>query len=185
MLGEGMLPPVVVQLKGDIAQFQAKMAEARGEVDSFQEGAGGKLAMMQNMAKVGLFAIGAAAIGVGTSSVKMAGDFQESMTQLVTGAGESKANIKMVGDGILQMAGQVGQSTTLLAQGMYMIESAGYHGAAGLSVLKAAAEGARVGNADLGTTANALTTVMRCHVGSDSHRCQWQDAPSGLGFIPG
>jgi TP901 family phage tail tape measure protein len=47
-----------------------------------------------------------------------------------------------------------------LSKGMYLIESAGYHGAQGLSVLKAAAEGAKVGGADMATVANGLTTAL-------------------------
>ena len=106
-------------------------------------------------------AVSAAVVGVGAVAVKMAADFQQAMTQLVTGAGESTANLQLVSNGILDMAGQVGESAQALASGMFMIESAGYHGAAGLEVLRAAAEGARVGNADLQTTADAVTTVMR------------------------
>lgn len=102
--------------------------------------------------------VGAALLGV--KAVKMAGDFQDSITQLATGAGESVANLKMVSDGILQMATQTGTSTKQLTDGMYMIESAGYHGAAGLQVLQAAAEGAKVGNASLADVANGVTTAM-------------------------
>src|SRR5262249_41214254 len=58
------------------------------------------------------------------------------------------------------LATDTGTSTKQLTDGMYMIESAGYHGAQGLDVLKAAAEGAKVGNADLGTVANGITTIM-------------------------
>jgi TP901 family phage tail tape measure protein len=82
------------------------------------------------------------------------------MTQLVTGAGESEKNIGMVSDGILSLAVQTGSTTKDLAAGMYMIESAGYHGAKGLDVLKAAAEGAKVGNASLADVANGVTTAM-------------------------
>src|SRR5690348_1221802 len=77
-------------------------------------------------------AVVAAGIGIAGASVAMAADFQESMTQLVTGAGESKANLQAVSDGILGIARDTGTSTSQLAQGMYMVESAGYHGAAGL-----------------------------------------------------
>ncbi len=59
------------------------------------------------------------------------------------------------------MAVQTGTGTKQLTDGMYLIESAGYHGKAGLDVLRAAAEGAKVGNADLGTVANATTTIMK------------------------
>lgn len=109
-------------------------------------------------------AAGAAIVGVGVMATKMAGDFQTSMVQLSTGAGEATAAIRpggVVYNGILQMAKDTGTSTSQLADGMYMIGSAGYHGAQGLAILQAAAEGAKVGNADLGTTADALTTVMK------------------------
>jgi len=99
-------------------------------------------------------------VGVAAYSVKAAMNFQGLTTALVTGAGESEKNLKMVSDGILAMAGKVGQTPAQLAQGLYMIESAGYHGSAGLTVLQAAAEGAAVGSAQMETVANALTTAM-------------------------
>jgi TP901 family phage tail tape measure protein len=107
-----------------------------------------------------LLLAGAAVVGLSAVAVHMAGDFQESMTQLVTGAGESASNLQTVSNGILAMSSQVGESTSQLSQGMYMIESAGYHGAAALNVLKDAAEGAKVGASDLGTVADAVTTVL-------------------------
>ena len=106
---------------------------------------------------LGLTAFG---VGVAAVSIKMAGDFQSSMTELVTGAGESKSAIAGVSKGLLDMAGQVGFSAEALAKGMFMVESAGFHGAAGLDVMRIAAEGAKVGGADLGTTADALTTIL-------------------------
>src|SRR6266704_1574388 len=103
---------------------------------------------------------GVIAVKFGIDAVKAAGDFQGGMTSLVTGAGELESNLKMVSDGVLQLSIDTATSTKQLTSGMYMIESAGYHGADGLNVLKIAAEGAKVGNADLGATANALTTIL-------------------------
>jgi TP901 family phage tail tape measure protein len=116
------------------------------------------------------FALGAgvAIAAIGDKTIKMAADFQQGMTRLQTGAGESAKNIKMVGDGILAMAGQVGESTKDLSAGMYLIESAGFHGADGLNVLRDAAEGAKVGNADMATVADAVTTALNAyHLGAD------------------
>lgn len=124
-------------------------AAAEGESASFSS----------KMQKVGL--IGAAALAaVAVASVDMATEFQSSTTRLVTSAGESTKNIDMVRKGMLAMAGQVGISANELAKGMYTVESGGYHGAAGLTVLKAAAQGAKDENADLGTVANAVTDVL-------------------------
>lgn len=103
---------------------------------------------------------GAALVGMGANAVKAAGDFQSGMTSLVTGAGEAEGNIKQVSAGILQLSTATGTSTKSLTAAMYEIESSGQHGAAGLNVLKAAAQGAKVGNADLDTVAKALTTTL-------------------------
>jgi TP901 family phage tail tape measure protein len=104
---------------------------------------------------------GAAAIaGIAIATVGMASKFQSNITTLETGAGELHKNLGMVSDGILKVAVDTGTSTKQLTDGMFMIESAGYHGKAGLDVLTAAAKGAKVGNADLGAEANAVTTIM-------------------------
>lgn len=118
-------------------------------------------------AKALVAGFGLAIVGMGVASIKAAGDFQSSMTSLVTGAGESSKNINMVSQGILDLANTTGESTKQLSDGMYMIESAGYHGAAGLSVLTAASEGARVGNANLADVANGVTTAMTDYASSN------------------
>lgn len=101
-----------------------------------------------------------AVAGLGIASVKMAGDFQASMVQLVTGAGESKNNLKMVGDGILQMAQDTATPVSQLAEAMYSVESSSFHGAAGLLVLRDAAEAAKVGNASVAEVAHAVSAAL-------------------------
>lgn len=108
--------------------------------------------------QLGLAGLAAGAVTVAT--VKMAGDFQASTTKLVTSANETKDNIGMVRDGILAMAGQVGYSAMQLSDAMYKIESGGQHGADGLKVLQAAAEGAKTENANLTTVGDAVTTML-------------------------
>jgi TP901 family phage tail tape measure protein len=103
--------------------------------------------------------IGVAAV-IGDKAVKAAGDFQSQLVRLTTSAGESTQNLNMVSSGILKIATDTGTGATDLANGMYTVESAGYHGADGLKVLKAAAQGAKEENADLGTVANAVTDIL-------------------------
>src|SRR6185312_9767757 len=105
--------------------------------------------------------VGAVVAGVGVIATKMAGDFQAGLTSLVTGAGEAQKNLGLVSAGILQMSKDTGTSTQQLIAGMYMIESGGFHGAAGLKILQAAAEGAKVGSADLGTVADTVDTILK------------------------
>lgn len=118
---------------------------------------------------MGMAAIGVAAVGAGIAAVKMAGDFQQGTTALITSAGKSAANIDMVRQGILNLSVSTATSTQQLTEGMYMIESAGFHGAAGLQVLTAAAEGAKAENADLGAVANTVTSALNAYAWGADH----------------
>lgn len=156
----GMLPPVVATLLLENKDFNAKIDESEGKLQAFgrsTNGLGSKISSV--MGKVSTGILGAAAVA-GAYSLKMAADFQTATTTLVTGAGESAKNLDMVRKGLIALGGKVGETPMALVKGMYMIESAGYHGAEGLKVLKAAAEGAAIGGADMQTVADALTTTM-------------------------
>jgi TP901 family phage tail tape measure protein len=118
--------------------------------------AGGLKAALGGMATVGV--AGLAAVGV--ESVKMAANYQRATVQLVTSAGEQNKNLGMVREGMLNMAGSVGVSAQDLAKAMYYVEAAGFHAGDGLTVLKAAAQGAAAEGANTTTVAQALTDVL-------------------------
>lgn len=147
----------------EAAASASEAAAATGEA-----GAAGGTDFMGGMAKAGM---GLMAVQAGVNMVQQAfqqatgpfGNFQAQMTQLVTGAGESESALAGVQQGIEQMSVATGTSTDQLSAGMYLIESAGYHGASGLAVLQSAAEGAKVGGADLATVANAVTSALNAY----------------------
>ena len=128
---------------------EEESAAKTGAAGDAAEGAGEKT----KMAFLGV------AVGAGYA-IDQAMKYQEQSTQLVTGAGELDKNLGMVKAGMLGLSAATATSLSQMESGMYMIESAGYHGEAGLEVLQAAAEGAKVGAADLGTVADATTTVL-------------------------
>lgn len=103
---------------------------------------------------------GVAAGVLGVVATKSAGDFESQITGLSTGAGELQSNLKMVGDGALDVANKTGEGTKQLTDGLFLIDSSGQKGAQSLRTLQDAAEGAKVGQADLGVVANATTTIM-------------------------
>jgi TP901 family phage tail tape measure protein len=157
------LSPVFVELKANITEFQAKMGTAAAEIEKLSTKGAGNFDKLQAVGKQAAIGVAALGVGVAAASVKMAADFQTSITALHTGAGESVTNLKLVSDGMLTMAGQVGVGAKQLADGMYNIESAGYHGKQGLEVLKTAAEGAKVGGADMAVVADALTSALNAY----------------------
>lgn len=129
---------------------------AIGDVSRELNGVGGPLKAVAGLA----VAAGAGMAGLAVVSIKAAADLQQSVTQLVTTANEDAKNVGLVTEGIKNMAIETATSTDQLAKGMYVVESAGYHGANGLKVLQAAAQGAKTENADLAVVTKTLTAVM-------------------------
>lgn len=141
--------------KAEASTMAMVAASEKAEADTAKTAA----ASTASMVKVGLGIAAAGAIVIGATA-NMAGDFESATNRIVVSAGESSANLNMVRQGILEMAGQVGDSAMDLAKAGYAIESMGYHGQAALNALKAAAEGAKAENADLNTVAKGLTATM-------------------------
>ena len=163
---DAALASVDASAAGTDTALASTAAAADASALSMKNAAVAQKAVTDNASKfkalgMGLLVMGAAAVGTGVLAVKMAGDFQAGMTSLVTGAGESQSAIGTVSDGILRLSVDTGQSTKSLTDGMYLIESAGYHAAnGGLDVLAASARGAAVGSASLADVANGVTTAM-------------------------
>lgn len=105
--------------------------------------------------------VGLAVAAVGYVSLKAATSFQTLTTRLATTAGEPLKNLAMIRQGIMDIAMATGATADELAKGMYIVASAGYHGAEGLTVLKAATEGAKMEGADFATVSNAVTDALK------------------------
>ena len=159
----GALPPVFIEFIGSYAGLKRTVDGVKTELAEVETTGGGNMAKLGAVSQAALLGIGLAAGAAAIATVHMAADFQTQMTRVQTGAGEAQANMKMVGNGVLAMAGQVGQSTEQLTSGLYTVESAGYHGADALNVLKASAMGAKVGAADLAPVTDAVTTALNAY----------------------
>lgn len=150
-----------VNVGANISGLQSGFGMATKIVSGFSSGVAGGLAPTG----IALAAVGAGAVVLGAKVVSMAGNFQQSVTKLYTTAGEAKANLQMVGDGVLGMSTQVGTGAQKLIDAMYWVESAGFHGAAGLQILKIAAMGAKAENANVTDVVKTLTSALNAYSG--------------------
>jgi hypothetical protein len=142
------------------SEASAAAVTAHNELTTAQAGAtASTLAVGRAFNTVGVVSAGAFAAAM-FESAKAAGNFEQSQTRLVSSAGETHEGLKVVSDGILKLAGDVGYSAGELSQGMYTVESAGFRGADGLKVMTAAAQGAKAENADLTKVNDGLTTSL-------------------------
>ena len=158
---------MAAKTQGSLAELEAAEARATAATARFGESmdaaavrgeaAAGRLKAVEK----GALLVGAAGVAAAAVVVHMAGDSEQSTNKLLTSAGEAHDAIGMVRDGLLSMASQVGVSAEDLSDALYKVESAGYHGAAGLGLLKAAEEGAKAEGASGVTVADALSSAMR------------------------
>ena len=116
----------------------------------------------------------------------MANSFQEAMERIHTQAGVAQAGIAPLSNAVLNLASQVGESPSSLAQALYHVESAfqstGITGSKAMALLQTAAEGARVGGSDLVDTTNALDAIVVSGVGGLN---SYAEAMGGVNAIVG
>lgn len=160
-LASGQFKSSFAPIEGSYRDSMGRLRDANGRfITDIENGwKAGFKTIGASMAKVGK-GVGAIGIGVAAVSVKMAADFQSETAVLQTAAGETAKGLKTVRKGIMDISTNTGTGIKNLTDGMYLIEKAGFRGADGLKVLKAAAQGAREENAKLSDVTNAMTSVM-------------------------
>jgi TP901 family phage tail tape measure protein len=111
---------------------------------------------------LGKTALGVAGLGValGVESVRAAAKFQQSMELIHTQAGRSQKTVDAMSKSVLAMAGSVATAPDELSKGLYHLASTGLSTAKSLSALRIAAEGAKMGGADLESVTNALNATI-------------------------
>lgn len=146
----------------ELTTDNARLASGLLSAKTVSEGAfAGIMAAAKRMAVTLGVAFGAKEIfDFGKSSVEAAMEFEKSMTMIHTQAGASTEAVKAMSKSILDMAAGVGMKPDELAQGMYHLASQGLKGKEAMDALRVAAEGAKIGNANLEDVTNALGAAL-------------------------
>jgi TP901 family phage tail tape measure protein len=162
------LPPVVATLLADTKEFTAKMDGAIGkmaEVDAASATAGARI--QQNLGKMALATIGIG-VGFGAVGVKMAVDFQSSMTKVQNSSGMGQQQIKQLADAFLgtafksefsaeqlatAFAGVAGQLTLLNGHVLTTKQT--------MDVMRSASDLAVAKNIDLASSTQAVVSAMK------------------------
>jgi len=150
------LPPVVAKLIADVGEFTAAMGGAEAKLTGFAA-AQSKLA---GAGKVAMASLAIAAAGAAYESIKLASSFDQTMELIHTQAGASQAEVEHLKSAVLDLAPATGIGPEKLAEGLYHIESTGFRGKEAMEILKAAAQDAAMGLADLDTVTFALSGTM-------------------------
>lgn len=154
---------LTVTFIGNDAQLSAAFKRVGAQLNGLQRAGSGLQSLGGSLTRNVTLPI----VGIGVAAAKMASDFQSAMERIHTQAGVSQKAVGELSDGVLKLAGKVGEAPTELADGMYHVASslnatlpAAQRVSTELKVLKTAAEGARVGNANLVDVTNALDAAV-------------------------
>ncbi len=139
-----------------------------------------------------------AAIWLGDKSVHAAADFQQALLKTQALAGLTSQQTRQLGDQMLALAPQVGQSPKQLADSLYFLASAGVPAKNMMDVMRLSAEAAATGNFDAKLSADALTSAVNAsgvgyqHAGDvmdeltatvTSGKMEWKDFATVVGKL--
>jgi len=147
--------PLFVRFKFDGAQFNAGLKGASARLQAFGARAKAISAQMRTLSIPLAIAGGA--------SVKMAADFDKSMTQIKSLVGVAGAEVDAMGEKAKVMASETGTSANEAAEALFFITSAGLRGSEAMSVLQASLKAAAVGLGDTKTVADLATSAMNAY----------------------
>jgi TP901 family phage tail tape measure protein len=108
-------------------------------------------------------AITAPVIGAGLAAVKMAQDFDKSMTKIVALVGVNREQVGLWREDIKSISKETDRSTTELAEALFFITSAGLRGSEAIDALRASAQAADTGLGETKVIADAVTSAMNAY----------------------
>ena len=160
----GFLPPVIATLIADTKEYTAKMTEAQAKMTEFgatSEASGGLFGLSANTIALGAAGVAAA---VGAYAVDAALKFNEQMDKVKLQAGLTTEQTDALSKSILDISASLGVTTSDLATGAVMIEQAGIHGAAAVTLLNNASKASIITNASVADTTQAIVAAQTLQI---------------------
>jgi len=100
---------------------------------------------------------------IGGASVKMALDFDKSMTKIKTLVGVASDEVDAMGGAVKRLAVDTGVNANDAADALFFITSAGLRGADAMAVLEASSKASAIGLGEVKTVADAVTSAVNAY----------------------
>lgn len=118
---------------------------------------------MQRMGRTLSRTVTLPALAAGGAAVKMASDFQSSMTRIETLVGLSRDQVQGMRKDVLALAGETGRAPIELSEALFAVTSAGLRGEEAMETLEMSAKAAAIGLGETRDIARALTGVLQSY----------------------
>ena len=145
-----------VNITGDSSKLSNALSSASSKLSSF----GSK---MQSVGKSMSTRLTLPLVAAGAAAVKMAFDFDKSMTSIQALVGVSADKVAEMGEAAKKMAVDTGKSGNEAAEALFFITSAGLRGSAAMDVLNMSLKAAAVGLGETKTIADLSTSAMNAY----------------------
>lgn len=149
-----------VTLLGDASKLNATLKTASGRLKSFGKSTQAVGRSLQTRLALPLAVAGGAAI-------KMAGDFDKSMTKIKTLVGIASDEVDEMGVGVKAMAKEFAISSADAADALFFVTSAGLRGKDAMEALEGAMKASAIGMGEAKTIAQLTSAAMNAY-GSDT-----------------
>lgn len=157
---------LTVQLRALVQGYTANMAKAAAATGPLEK----SLARTQRagvaMSRIGdklTTRVSLPLAAVGAASVKMAMDFDSSMSKIVGLVGLSRTEVDGMREDVLALSGETTKSPQELADALFTITSAGLRGGEAMDVLEASAKASAAGLGDTRAIAEAVTASVNTY----------------------
>jgi|GEM_PF-6618570 len=104
-----------------------------------------------------------AIVAIGAMSVKLAADFDTSMTRIETLVGLSREQVQGMRSDVLALSRETARAPKELADALFVVNSAGLRGAESLQVLEQSAKAAAIGLGQTGEIARSVTSIVQAY----------------------
>jgi TP901 family phage tail tape measure protein len=154
---------VRVEIIGDPSSLARAFGHASASAKGFgadMQAVGGRISGVGRKLTTGLTLPLAAA---GVASIKLAGDFEQTMSRIVGLAGVSEKQVGEWADELLRLAPALGKAPQELAESLYFVASSGVDVSRALGVVTVSAKASAAGLGETQVVADAVTSAMNAY----------------------
>lgn len=163
---------LVVRLVGDNQHLINTFRKTEAVTDRFVRNVGRK---MQRIGAVMTAAFTLPTLAAGGASIKLATDFQTSMTKIETLVGLTGEQVDQMRVQIRALSDETGKSSLELSEALFVVTSAGARGAEAMSILERSTKASAIGLGETADIARAVTSVMTAYADENMTAAQATD----------
>jgi TP901 family phage tail tape measure protein len=157
------LPPIVGVIRIDASQASRGINSFTQDLGKAAQQGKSAFSVIGDHAEKGLLRLSAASLVAGAGAVKMAMDYDHSLTEIRGLVGASQQQTDAWSKQLLDMAPKVGKAPKELADALYFVTSSGVDAAAAMGVVEVSAKAAASGLGQTETIADAVTSAMAAY----------------------